>query len=466
MKDLEYSGLWWLPSSQEDMIAGTLTFSNQDGIHLNLIGSFKEMTKLSSLETYPLILGVTSGGKLLTLYDCMESGLRRSFPGFMSQQLSARTAYIGAHFADPQEIRFHKTRVQYSHLPDWVRLSGFHTQYTVRNQVGFDKYELTYTLPEEVKATTAKGTVSVTYAFHTRDDLLGEVNLRQSVSARIEAQEAQPFEEGLSQFIYPLQNFLSLATARPNSVLDVVAYSDQKTVNGPNGKVELPIQVVFRTVFQEAEPHKPLFPHDMLFTLQDVSDDFSEVIGRWLGVADELDSVCNLFFSVQYKPEMYLEQRFLNMVRAAESYHRRRFSNQVLSEEEHRNRVDYILAQTPEKYGNWLVEQLQYSNEPSLRRRIKELINTTDEVVSPLVPDRKSFIQKIVDTRNFLTHYDPSLRDGAVRGAELYQYTQTLSFLVQMCFLRELGLSSQRCVELFRRNQPYLFAMRQTQQSE
>jgi len=395
----------------------------------------------------------------------MESGFRMSFPGFVSQQLSARMAYIGAHFTDPQEIQFHKARVQYSHLPDWVRLSGFHMQYAVRNQVGLDKYELTYTLPEEVKATTAKGAVSVTCAFHTRDDLLGEVNLRQSVSVRIEAQEAQPFDGWISQFIYPLQNFLSLATARPNSIFDLVVYSEQKTVNGPNGNVELPIEVVFRTVFHEAKPHKPLFPDDMLFTLQDVRDDFSEVIGRWLEVADELESVCNLFFSVQYKPEMYLEQRFLSMVRAAESYHRRRFSNQVLSEEEHRNRVDYVLAQTPEKYRNWLAEQLQYSNEPSLRRRIKELINTADEVVSPLIPDRKSFIQKIVDTRNFLTHYDPSLRDRAARGAELYQYTQTLSFLVQMCFLRELGLSSQRCVELFRRNQPYLFAMGQAQHS-
>lgn len=461
MKDLEYSGMWWFPSSQENMIAGTLTFSNQDGIRLNLIGSFKEVTKLNSLETYPLILGVTNEGKLLTLCDCVESGFRMSFPGFRSQQFLATMAYIGAHFANPEEIRFHKVQVRYSHLPDWVRLSGFHTQHTVRNQIGLDKYELTYTFPEEVKATTAKGTVSMTYAFHTGGDLLREVNLRQSVSMRIEAQEAQPFEGWLSQLIYPLQNFLSLATARPNSILDLVVYSEQKTVNGPNGNVELPIEVVFRTVFHEAEPHKPLFPHDMLFILQDVRDDFSEVIGRWLEVADELDSVCNLFFSVQYKPEMYLEQRFLSMVRAAESYHRRRFSNQVLSEEEHRNRVDFILAQTPEKYRNWLAERLQYSNEPSLRRRIKELISVVDEVVSPLVPDRRSFIQKIVDTRHFLTHYDPSLRDRAARGAELHQSTQTLSFLVQACFLRELGFSSQRCVELFRRNQRYLFALRQ-----
>lgn len=466
MEEVEYSGYWWLPSNEENKVGGTFRFSTQDGIQLSLLGSFREPFDQSSPRAYPLVLGLTREGKLLTLCDCMERGLRWSMPGFPSQELLASMAYIGAEFADPAEPQFHKLQVQYSRLADWVGVSGLRTRLSVKNEHRLDKYELTYAFPEKVKATTAKGKVSVTYTFQSEGDLLREVKLRQSVWMQIELQEELPFEEWHSQFIYPLQNLLSLATARPNSIVDVVVYSRQKTVSvGKDDVRERPIEVIFPTRYHEIEQGKPLMPGDMLFALPDVADDFGTVIERWLGVADELDSVCDLFFSVQYSPKMYLHHQFLNVVQAAESYHRRRRGNEALPEEEHKSRIDSILATTEERYREWLAEKLKWSNEPSLRHRIKELIDVTDEVVSPLVPSKTSFIQKVLDTRNFLIHQDASLEAKAARGVELYQLTETLSYLVQACLLRELGFSSERCVELFRRNQRYVFAMRQAQQA-
>jgi hypothetical protein len=371
-------------------------------------------------------------------------------------------AYIGAHFADPGELQFRKVDVQYSHLPDWVGLTGFQPRYDIENQSGLKKYELTYAYPEEVKASTSKGKVSVTYTFHSGGDLLRELRLRQSVWMRIEANEESPFDELHSQFIYPLQNLLTMATARPNSLVNVSVYSAAKTATRADGTVrELPVQVIFPLAYHGVEPGRRLMPDDMLFTLQDVAQNFSGVIERWLEVADELDSVCNLFFGVQYSPRMYLEHQFLNMVQATESYHRRRHTNQVLPEVEHRNRIDSILATSEERYREWLAEKLKWSNEPSLRHRIRELIEIADGVISALAPDKEPFIQKVVDTRNFLVHQDPCLEDKAAEGAELYRLTQTLSFLVQTCFLRELGLSPERCVELFRKNRRYVYAMRE-----
>jgi len=467
MEELQYVGYWWLPSKEETMVPGILTFSNEDGIRLALIGSFRELrgTSQSPLPVYPLVLGLTEG-KLLTVCDSVETRISMSGPGFTSQELSPRMAYIGAHFADPGELRFHKADVEYSHLPDWVGLTGFQPSYDIENQSGLKKYQLAYVYPEKVKASTSKGKVSVTYSFRSGGDLLREVRLRQSVWMRIETNKELPFEELHSQFIYPLQNLLTMATARPNSLVNASVYSRAKSATRANGTVrELPIQVVFPVAYHLIEPGKRLMPDDMLFTLQDVAQDFRGVIERWLEVADELDSVCNLFFGVQYSPRMYFEHQFLNMVQAAESYHRRRYSKQVLPEEEHRNRIDSILTTSEGRYREWLAVKLKWSNEPSLRRRIRELIDVADRVISALAPDKESFIQKVLDTRNFIIHHDPSLEGKAAQGAELYQLTQTLSFLVQACLLGELGFSAERCVELFRRNRRYVYAMREAEQS-
>src|SRR5438270_13927497 len=60
---------------------------------------------------------------------------------------------------------------------------------------------------------------------------------------------------------------------------------------------------------------------------------------------------------------------------------------------------------------------LKYANQYSLRKRLDSLLNElgTDsrKKIAPFPP---LFIEKIVNTRNYLTHYDPELRDTALSG--------------------------------------------------
>jgi hypothetical protein len=71
--------------------------------------------------------------------------------------------------------------------------------------------------------------------------------------------------------------------------------------------LEKPIQVFYRSpsyIGEHIEYNEPLF------TIDDIRDKFSDVMERWLKVSDELDSVCNLFFSVQYAAGMYAQHGF------------------------------------------------------------------------------------------------------------------------------------------------------------
>jgi ApeA N-terminal domain 1 len=42
MNAREYAGVWWLPNIPDNKVSGTLSFSDEEGILLRLIGSFEE----------------------------------------------------------------------------------------------------------------------------------------------------------------------------------------------------------------------------------------------------------------------------------------------------------------------------------------------------------------------------------------------------------------------------------------
>jgi hypothetical protein len=456
MENLNSPGFWWLPSNPDDKVPGILTFSNSDGISLSLMGYFEDITDTGSSNhnNYPVILGVTQK-KWVTLYEGVFSHM--SFPGYISQEYRVEKAFIGAHFTNSEEMRFHKIIVEYSYLFDWAGLFSIQqTQHS--DQQNSYEYQLTYARHEKISATTTQAIVSVVPTFAKEGSLL-QTKISQS-AIQIEVQEELTFQDWHCRFIYPLQNLLSLATGRPNSLTNVCVYVRGGTSATLNDDVqELPIEVIFSKHYYEAERGKLLLPEDMLFTLKDIESNFSGVLENWLKLSSDLDSVLDLFFSVQYSPRMYEENKFLNITQALESYHRRRVSNQDITEEEHNNRLEAILAQTPEEHRNWLKGKLNYSNEPSFRTRIKELIETANEVISPLVGNKKLFKQKVYESRNYYTHYDLSLKERAASNTELYWLTQTLSFLIKACFLRELGFTPERSTELICRTHRYKFQL-------
>jgi hypothetical protein len=55
------------------------------------------------------------------------------------------------------------------------------------------------------------------------------------------------------------------------------------------------------------------------------------------------------------------------------------------------------------------------------------------------IPDRKAMISAICDNRNYLTHYNASLRGRAATGARLLLMVEVLKLVLQACFLKELG---------------------------
>lgn len=144
----------------------------------------------------------------------------------------------------------------------------------------------------------------------------------------------------------------------------------------------------------------------MLFCYPDVADRLQDMLTDWLARHEALSPACNLYFAVRAGRHVYLESQFLSIVQGLETLHDRTSSETVEPPEEFAERVSAILAVCPHSHREWLEEQLTYANKLSLRKRMQRLLR-------PLTPHfgnaeaRKALADKTVDTRNYLTHYDP-----------------------------------------------------------
>jgi hypothetical protein len=111
--------------------------------------------------------------------------------------------------------------------------------------------------------------------------------------------------------------------------------------------------------------------------------------------------------------------------------------------------VNAIPKETQKELKDRLKEYLRYGNEFSLRKRMKDIINRYRDVVDIFIKDSKSFIEKVVNTRNYLIHRNRLLGKDAASGKELYHLTQKLRICLEACLLGELGFNLHEIRDLF-----------------
>lgn len=261
MQSFEYAGTWWLPSSPERKVTGKTSFSDNDRIILELEGLLEPIGPgILQFRHYPLILGQTQEGQSITLFDCFELGMemRHGTQEYSEQETCmAAIAFIGTPFTDQHALRFRALDVCYSHLSQWAGVFPFY-----RKQHPF----------EPVRATTSKGSLTIQATRPLGQDLTGgfvtAAEIPQAVELRLEAPEALSLEEWMLQFVIPFQNFLTLATQRPNTLVSIhtSVLSDPQEQEDSQQTVS-PVEIIFPEARQPVATAKEVFCYSSPFRI-------------------------------------------------------------------------------------------------------------------------------------------------------------------------------------------------------
>jgi hypothetical protein len=139
----------------------------------------------------------------------------------------------------------------------------------------------------------------------------------------------------------------------------------------------------------------------------------------------------------------------LALVQGLESYHRRTSNEKSMDDATFKKIVNNLMEHCPEEHREWLSGKLQYANEISLTRRIKNIIEPFKNFFGTS-RDRKNLVRKIVDTRNYLTHYDESLKSRAAVGRELWLLCLKMEAIFQLHLLHVLGFTREQIEAIFK----------------
>ncbi len=455
----EITGTWYIPKPNAAKIPGKLTINQQEGAILELMGSFWE--KFSSVAIDPkVILGISAQGQLITLYDCQELAYNLYPPGATTSKFSAKYTFIGIHLSQPAEIKFNRLIVHYALLDDWLGISGFEITRDFDDENLERVITIKYQSPQPVILCELEDrTISVKFSWkgprHTQVQKEAEITQRPYVIFSLNNGKELEIES-LVRDLNHFQNFLTLSISKSVYPTEIHCFTSKLTDEGSSNRI--PVQVFYQLV-EEPREFKPLLPKEMLFAYTDIGNQVEEVLTRWFDKFEMLEPVLYLYFSTLKNRPIYVNHKFQNIVAALEAYHRRTTINQEISPDEHEARIKSILEKLPEAHKEWLEGKLKYSNEPPLRKRLKELVERFENSLKPYIEDKKKFIEKVIATRNFQTHFDEELKTkAAIDGVEIYKLVVPLGIILESALMSELGFDLEKITKInSKRSIPLIF---------
>jgi predicted esterase YcpF (UPF0227 family) len=158
---------------------------------------------------------------------------------------------------------------------------------------------------------------------------------------------------------------------------------------------------------------------------------------------------------------MHPINEFLSLVQALESYHGRKFTdNFVMPPTDYENLLKEIKGlisskKIDKKFKKYLSDRTDYWNTKNLRRRLRELYSIHESIFNNFIDNKSYFISKIVDTRNYYTHYDLNLLDNIIDDKSLPMYSQKLKWMILVILLKELDFSDELVKNSFQKYQSY-----------
>jgi hypothetical protein len=187
---------------------------------------------------------------------------------------------------------------------------------------------------------------------------------------------------------------------------------------------------------------------DLLLKSSDLEDHLESVLINWMRYADDLRTVLVLYLSALYGEHLYVENKFLSMCQAAEVFHRRFHEGEYMDAEQYKTNVLPLLrSRIPSDLNSELIsamqQRLEFMNEFSLGKRLKDLVNENRGIVSQLVPDIKNVLRSIVETRNRYTHFSGKGPTDAFRGETILYYLNVLRIILESAILKKIGVRDE-----------------------
>ena len=401
MKSLDVEGLFWLTTEPQNEVAGRLTFDATNGAQLSLIGAFHELSEFGDLPAEPVRIQGVAGKKSLTLDECLRTRRTIEHPGIAREMYYAPIVLAGAHFDEGEPLKFIAATLRLRHLEKWVGVSGVNVEDDWHEQSnGIRQIRITCTPVEKLAVPTSLGDLELSFRYKLHSDRFVQTVLEENCELGLKFLEPQSLEETLKACV-ALQHLVTIGVGAPAPISSVSLSHADLVHTSPQGEtVHHPIELYAELRGGDVPGHaRTLHPEQMIFAFDDIGG--LEGVAQWLEVSDRYQAVINSLMSHWYIPKVSVDNRFFNVVTAAEALARIRRKKQ---------RIDF---------GD----------------ELRVLAHEAGSTFGALVGDVNSWVKEIVQVRNNNVVHR-GLR-GDVQGSRLYWLAESVYFLVVLVLCSE-----------------------------
>lgn len=459
----QHKGEWWLPETPDKTVHGVLTH-DEDETTLDLFGSlrdedFRTKGEVKIPQPTPVIYGNMESVGPCTLYKNSGQGERMQLFGkTTSSKWRAGVLFVGAHVADPVAFEFTDWTAAYTGLEEWTGYHPFLPSEEKREGDKLVEVSARYVVPPEIsiQIDSLGAKLESTFGLRTSGNMYRSQNWEHTFYLILRPDRPKSFDWFFAS-CRDIQNFLLLCIGEPIYPKCIVAHAD---LPGWDGEIRSKdIQVYYHYSHRKEHGLRP--SADMLMPLRSIAHMLPQMVNHWFAKAEKLRDVYNLFFGTFYNSTLFLESAFLSLTQALETYSRSVRDARYVEPDEYQMIAASLIAAippgTPPDLKQSLRSRIKYGNEYSLRKRLTEILGSLEpETVKLICNDPKRFANRIVDTRNYLTHYTNELKADAVRGAELYIANLRLQLLLTILLCKELGIIESSLCEVLKQNPKWL----------
>ena len=456
---IQKPGFFWLPNHPDEQYPGNLRISESGEVTLQIV--FRPTTIDSTLlhsgtpigKEPPRILGIIDNTPV-TLQRCVAVDDPLQLFRLMEHHVSTSrfrigAAFVGAPFVNDEPIAFSTVDFSIDGLSEWFSISGFHTD--INNDPTRAVWSLHYTQPDDISILLPDG-IQLKFEFDPKfslpDSKISQMSseISQHMHISLVSDRLLPIET-FHTIIHKIQMFLILVLDKVVSIKWVKGYSFDK-LDERDKKIATNIYYHSQLQARQRDAFVP-----MICTYNEISSDLERMLAKWFTDYELMQPAFDLYLSSKAGAYKYLNGIFLALVQALETLHRR-LSNETEMEigDFEKLRAD-ILKCVPSERRKFVESKLEYANEISLRKRLRQLIFPFAEWYGTST-EIKELVRKTIIVRNYLTHYDRKSEDKAkqIIDDDLVAICLKLETLFQLHFLHLTGMSISRVKSIASKN--------------
>ena len=412
MDNLHMEGVFWLAGNPDRQVAGRLTFDATNGAQLDLIGSFHGLSEFGDLPGETVRIQGVAGKKSLTLDECLQTRRTIEHPGIAREMYYAPIVLAGAHFDEGEPLKFIAARLRLRHLEKWVGVSGVNVEVDQHEQTNaIRQIRIIHTPVDKLAVPTSFGEVELSFSYKLRNDDFVRTVVEEKCALGLQFSEPLSLEDTLKACT-ALQHFVTIGVDAPAAITGVSLSHADLVRTGPRGNtihdpIELYAELRGGDVPKET---RTVHPAQMTFVFDHIGG--LEGVARWLEVSDRYQTVIDSLMIHWYIPKVSIENRFFNVVTAAEAFARIRRQKQSIN------------------FGD----------------ELGVLAHEAGGTFGELVGDVISWVKEIVQVRNNNVVHR-GLR-GGIDGSRLYGLAEAIYFLVVLLLLEECQIPEDAIAKL------------------